>query len=129
VKKLSKVQIEARAGWQTQLAEVKSKLETAIDEFNGVVASEFEKVQTAREAYNEVIENLEAWRSDIHGDMETYQDERSDKWKEGDAGQNYETWMEAYGEELSTLDEFELPELEMPELLDESALDEYPDEP
>jgi hypothetical protein len=48
--------------------------------------------------------------------MDTYIGERSEKWAESDAGQNYESWKndwEGYDiTELSTIDEIESPETE-----------------
>src|SRR5215472_12098154 len=99
MKKLSKVQNTELQTHLDALAEKKTAIETAWEEFE--------------EKHGALAEAIE-WRDGIIQEMSDYQAERSDKWQEGDAGQAYQEWIDEW--EGLDLTEIEVPELgEMPE--------------
>jgi uncharacterized protein YukE len=80
-----------------------------------------EKLESAFENMNEAITNMEEFRGEVHSKMTDYFEDRSEKWQEGDAGQQYGEWMGRWEDSLDTLDEIELDAYD-------NAL-EYPVEP
>jgi len=110
MKKLSKVQNTELQTHLDALAEKKTAIETAWEEFE-------EKHGALAEAigeYNLALASVIEWRDGIIQEMSDYQAERSDKWQEGDAGQAYQEWIDEW--EGLDLTEIEVPELgEMPE--------------
>lgn len=96
---------------KTQSAEcqrLRDALESAIHEANTAI----ENANAAREAF-------EAFRCDFESEIQSYMDDKSDKWREGDSGEAHQAFCDAWGEECC--DEFEL--------LDADSLPEYPEEP
>lgn len=55
-----------------------------------------EKVNEAIAAYNDVCQNVETFRDEVTTDMQSYIDERSEKWQDGDSGQEYTSWKETW---------------------------------
>lgn len=69
------------------------------------------------EELNDAIVKLEGFRQEMRDDMESYYEEKSERWQEGDNGQMYYDWMNAWDQEVT---EVESPDVEVPE---------YPEEP
>ena len=127
--KLDKAAIAERDAVCASLREKYSTLETAVDEFNFVLEQAWDKVDSALTAYNEAVGEANSWREGIAGDMQTYFDERSEKWQEGDKGQEYASWKQQFEEELQDAD---LPKPEKLELqIDDAAeiLEQLPETP
>lgn len=61
-----------------------------------------ERLRVAADAFAEVLGDASIWAHDLSGEMESYRDERSEKWQDGEAGQNYESWIEAFTEFAET---------------------------
>jgi hypothetical protein len=128
MKSLSKPQLRERDELDTKLTQRAQLLRDAVAAFNGAMAESFKDVEAARDAYNQVVVEANEWQSNIVSDMESYQADRSEKWQEGEEGQAYQSWMDAFGEELEELD-LPLPEdMESPDLV-ESPLAERPERP
>lgn len=113
MKKLSKDQLKQRDELDSQLIEKGQAVKDAIDEFNTALTEAYKAVETAQEEYNAAVEAANEFVTEISGEMETYHGERSDTWQEGDAGQAYQSWIDAWSAELDPC------ELEMPSELDE----------
>lgn len=76
------------------------------------------EIEAASNALNDAISQFESFREDVRGDMESYASERSDRWRESDAGSAYDDWMAEWDEEVC--DEAQPRELEYyPESPDE----------
>jgi chromosome segregation ATPase len=86
--------------------EAAEALEKAIDEFNAAVAPFREKLEAARDHYNEKVTDLRSVYGDIAGEARSYYSERSERWQESEAGQAYSEWVDR-------LDEIELEEIEL----------------
>jgi hypothetical protein len=128
MKKLDKATIAARDEINTRLQDKFGDLEKAVDDFNDKVSQAWAKVaeaveyfnteldeawgntlQPALEEYNEAVADANAWKQEVAGDIQAYIDERSDKWREGEACGRYEAWREPYDDEISSA-EFERPD-------------------
>lgn len=118
MKSLSKAEQEQRADIAGRLREGWSKLEDAYAQ----VTSAISDFNVERESYNEIVQEAESFAQDIASQIEGYMDERSDKWREGDRGQEYEAWLSAWQNDVS-FDEVE--EIEDPGMPDgENLADE-----
>jgi uncharacterized protein YukE len=129
MKKLNKEQLKAKNDYSKKVIDNFTKLEKAIADFNAKVAEAFMEVSVAVDDYNGVVEEANGWLADLQSEMQSYADEKSDKWREGDAGQAYESWMSEYeGAELNAVEISEPEALDTPD--DETAkLADLPEEP
>jgi uncharacterized coiled-coil DUF342 family protein len=113
MKRLSKDQIARRDDLLNQLRETAEQIERAVDEANGAI-----------QQYNTILVEVEIFRDDIISEMETYFDERSEKWQETDAATNYQDWKGQF----EALETAELEQLEFTASLI-NELEALPDEP
>ena len=51
--------------------------------------------------YNEKLQEIHELRDEIREEMQTYFDEKSEKWQESDAGQDFQTWIESWEEDVA----------------------------
>jgi len=88
-------------------------IELAINEFNQQLADAYEQVETARAAYLETLEAGTAFIAGVREDAQSYFDDRSEAWQEGEKGEAYQDW-------INELDDVNLdaPELDQPTELD-----------
>lgn len=117
MKKLSKEQIQRKDEIAMKLSNIGEGIQDATQSFNIRMTAFFETLEELKGRYNEVVEEGNAFLEEIHNSQNEYIDDRSDSWRDGDAGQVYSDWA---GEWSITLDEIEL---ECPEPLDEPTLD------
>ena len=118
MKRLSKQQAAQHAKLATDLTEARDSLNQAIREYNrrvkdlhaSLLMYRVAKVNTAAKACN-------AFVSDVHDEQESYYEDRSDNWREGDAGSAYEEWKNSWEVNLDEL------ELEDPQPFDEVDID------
>lgn len=111
------------------IKELKDELEDNIATANAAIAEIVENINIkVRElgmmtaALDKLIEEkAEEWRSEY--------DERSEKWQEGDAGSNADSFISEWeGISLTTYDDLSLPDLELEEELDLDAVENLPRE-
>lgn len=106
MRKLSKAQateFDARIAALRARAEEVENAYSAFEDAHGELAA-------AVEAYNEAVSEAESFRDEIVGEMQTYYDDRSEKRQEGDAGSNYQDWINEWENfDLTHLDEPDLP--------------------
>lgn len=88
MKKLSADQKKDKDGHAEAIREAWSKLDGLWGEVEAAVAAYNEGVAEM----NEKLSDAETWRDEIVQEMDDYMSERSEKWLDGDAGQNYESW-------------------------------------
>lgn len=98
MKHLTKKQIEDIESHRAKLEDARRIIEEAISKAQAIV--------------DEAIEEVNGWREDavesireIYGKTEDFFDERSDNWKDGDAGSSYMEWMGAIDEAATTLED------------------------
>jgi hypothetical protein len=91
----------------------------ALEVFNDAFAIKLDALDKARSTYNAAIADLRGIYRDLADHAQTYFDERSERWQQGDAGTAYDAWMNGLAEaaeRLVDLDEFAIEELAEPEL-------------
>ena len=49
------------------------------------------------QAFNDALAAAREFTEEIHSEMETFYNEKSDKWQEGDAGSAYQSWTGRMG--------------------------------
>jgi hypothetical protein len=72
-----------------------------------------------RHRYNGALETLKAIYADIATEARDYYEERSEKWQEGEAGEQYSAW-------LDTLENADLEDIDL-ELADDLDEPDHPD--
>lgn len=92
MKNVSKADLARRAGYIEQLAAALAVVEDehrvlqeAMDAYNAKVA-----------AYNAVLAEAMGFAEDIASEIDSYMGERSDKWHESDAAEEYGEWRDAW---------------------------------
>jgi hypothetical protein len=129
MRQLTKTQQKEKEAYRSALERARENLENAISTFNEAMKAAFEKVEEERDAYNELVVEAEAWRSDISEQQSDYMGERAETWPETEAGQNYEQWHDTWE---NTLDELELEcpdEYELPDMEHHDTINDLPDAP
>lgn len=114
MKRLSKADETRRAELVALLNERAEKVREAIAAANLVIENE---VKDAIDTYNETVAEIEAFRDERVGDMDSYFEDRSEQWQSGEAGDNYSEWKSEWENldvdwlrHAETLDE---PEMEL----------------
>ena len=117
MKKLTKNQIAQHTKLSAELHLAHDELEGAITKYNEKVAAAFAELEPVVAALNAKIFDANTFTKEIHDEQQSFFDEKSEKWQEGDAGSTYTDWMNTW--EVSDLEEVELDipgELEMSEI-------------
>ena len=119
MKNLSKADYARRDEIIGELQAIETEVEAAFADLQVAVATYNQRVA----AYNEVVAEGTGWVEDIASTIEAYMDERSDKWREGERGGAYQSWLtEWQGFQLDELELVEDPTA--PDLNAASALEE-----
>lgn len=116
MKKLTKDQIAQHTKLSAELNDVREKLEAAVKRFNEKVAVEFSELETIVEALNEKTSEANAFIEEIHDEQESFYDERSEKWQEGDAGSAYSDWMSTWEISIEPIELMDLPAQDVPQI-------------
>lgn len=111
--KFNKTQITERDALASIARDRRDNLEKAIDALNDAIKDTlWPAIETAKDEYNEAIQNINAWMEDRASEVSEYIDNKSEKWQEGDKGQQVTSWRDSMQES------FEMFEQDMPEFLD-----------
>lgn len=131
--KLKAADIKARDAHAGELSTAFQDLEMAVEAFNnGLEKLWNEQIVAAVDAYNEKLIAAREWAQGIADDAQNYIDEKSEKWQEGDKGQQViafaESWREFSPEEIEldkpeelSLDDIEQHSEELDQLPEDSA--------
>jgi hypothetical protein len=99
---------------QKQLQEALDALQDAgsnygltVREANEKISQLVEVINTAQETYNDSLNAVKNFVNDMVGDMESYYDEKSDKWKESDKGNEYSEWKSLWADLLDSENELD----------------------
>lgn len=122
MKKLSKDEEKRRSELSEELKKIAAEVDEAVVAANNAI----DKVNDIIERYNNVVGEANGFREDIVNAIESYMDERSEKWHESDRASSYEDWKQEWEDELSELSTYS--ELDSPSDLDHEKLDSYPSE-
>jgi len=130
MKALNQEQTKRKGELIDEIRTAHNELDTAVQAYNTAMAAEKIKVEEKLETLNEKIRDSKEWLGDVHSDMDSYFDERSEKWQEGENGQNYSTWKDTYDQvttddvTIDFPDDLDLPDCETP-----SEMEDLADEP
>ena len=98
MKKLTKSQKELKVEISSAIESSYEDLVEEIEEYNESEVKDRSTVKTAAEQYQAALADAKIFMDGLHGDMTEYYDARSEKWQEGDAGQNYQYWADQWDE-------------------------------
>jgi uncharacterized protein YukE len=118
MKKLSKEQLKQHADLSTELHGAHEALDEAIEQYNKKVVEAFAAIHPFIEQFNSKVEEVNAFIEEIHAEQESYFDEKSERWQDGDAGSAYSDWMSMWELAVEEVELEEPSELEMPEVED-----------
>jgi hypothetical protein len=94
--RLSKNQL---AAWERRIGTARSSLDAlneAITSFNRTLASAAGPLQTAAQAYNSALRELQSMAEQLAGDWRSSFNERANRWQDGYRGQAVNEWIEAW---------------------------------
>ena len=82
------------------------------------------------EAYKAAVEEAKAFAERIAEEMTNYFDDRSEKWQDGDAGGEYQSWKDEWeNADLDSVEEIVKPDINMPDGPDGDTLTSLPESP
>jgi hypothetical protein len=114
MKSLSKADLARRDRYAEELRVLRDKIE---DEFRALNEETFKPINTLIDTYNETLEEARGFIEDLSSIMSDYYDERSEKWQDGDAGQAYAEWKQAYAD----FDAEDMEQVALPDTTEEQA--------
>jgi uncharacterized protein YukE len=117
MKNLTREQIQTKLNLAQRLSEVGEELQDAITRHNLLLDAAHTEIEALAGRYNEVRQEAQDFIEGIHEEQEAYSSDRSDQWREGDAGQAYEEWKDAWGIDLEEVG------ITLPDEIDEVTLD------
>jgi uncharacterized protein with von Willebrand factor type A (vWA) domain len=128
--RLTKTQITRRDELVAKLEAAEEKLHEAVGSFNDKMQALYdEEVQPVLEAHNDLVAEANELREEIGGEQNDYLSGRSEKWLEGERGQAYQEWIDAWSNDLESVF-IEAPEpLDEPDCTASEALRDMPEEP
>lgn len=129
MKRLSRQQITEKAQHVSDVQEAKQELEEAIAKYNETMEAAKGPVEAAVEKLNDAISAADEWRANISSEQDSYYDERSEKWQEGEAGSNYSDWKDSFSSEFEQVEVSFPDELEVPDCSVDEDIDQMADEP
>lgn len=118
MKRLGRPDVLRHADLVARVTVARDALNAAIREYNRQVKDMHAVLLVPKvQEVNDAVEACNAFVDEVHSDQENYYEDRSDNWREGDAGQSYSDWMSSWELELDEL------ALEEPTPFDEVELD------
>lgn len=129
MKKLSKAQLQEKDTLATALDDKYNALELALTGFNESRTASWQLVEAAIGEYNEARQSIQDFKDNIASDIQSYIDERSERWQESDAASAYSEWLSEYENEYPEAEISEPDAVEMPDdLANAETVNELPDE-
>lgn len=129
MKKLSKEEISRKSQLIEDLATTAHEIQESITSFNVVLQALFEPIEELTGRYNELVCNAREFLESVHEQQEAYMEDKSEAWREGDAGQAYEEWADAWSLNPEEVEVCPPETMEEPTLEVADLLEELPDQP
>ena len=80
---------------------------TLIEEAKDLLGS----IEAAASEYNDKLEEIREFIEEVKGEMQEYQDDRSERWHESEAAQDFQAWQDAWEDaEIEDIDQGTLVE-------------------
>lgn len=129
MKRLTRKQLTVRDAHACNIRSKGEELNAAVEEFNETMQTAWEKVEAARDALNEELDSANQFRQEVWEAADSYYADRSERWQEGDAGQEYQEFMGQWEEELEPVEVERPDDVSEPEGWEAAAdkLEEYPE--
>lgn len=129
MKKIDKQSRARKSALADSLDEKHHALDDAISLFNAAVREAWQALNPAVESYNEIVREVEEFKTEIAAEIESYVDERSERWQASDAASSYEEWKRLYDEAFDEVSLDEPDDIELPDdIADGDTLREISDE-
>lgn len=97
-------------GHLADLVKLKKDLNAKIEEFNEALEAKGTAITEALEAFNEKLNDIESWRDDFTGELQSLFDEKSERWQDSDAGYAAQDFIDSWQNLSLDAVELELPE-------------------
>ena len=88
MKNLNKDQLKKYAEIASALQDKRDELEASINDFNTKVKDAWNDVERCMNEYNDAVGDANSFREEVVAEMQSFYDEKTEKWQEGDAGVN-----------------------------------------
>lgn len=116
--KMSKAQIKERDEKVAALETAATNLKQEIEESNTRLTEIRENIEAKVNEYNSALEDAKEFMNNIGNDARSEFDDKSEKWQEGDRGQEVSSWID----ELENFSPDEI-KVELPDDIEEPDLD------
>lgn len=123
--KLSKKEITRKNALEAALRSSGDALETMLESFNEFFLAWESEATAAIDTHNEARAEAAEWLTDLANDRRAAFDEKSERWREGEAAEAADAWISSIEDAANGLDElsFEIPEaFEVPDFSEAPAL-------
>ena len=129
MKKLTTFQHNERDRLVKELADSEEGLEKAVRQHASDMDDANNRLVQVLERHNDVIHEINEFRDGVASDITDYISERSERWQEGEKGELYRAWEDAWHGDIDEV-EIDLPdEIEEPELDAAQSLKDLPERP
>lgn len=96
--KLSKGDQQRRDDYVAELHKRAGKVQDAVTEYNSAVEAAKAAVESALAEYNETLAEAKGFAEDIVSQAEGEFDDKSERWQEGERGEQAREWIDAWTE-------------------------------
>lgn len=117
MKKLTKIQIDTKNQLARRLDQSEQDVREAIQVLNRRLEETWAEVAGAVGHHNELLEEVNDFRQQIHDEQMQYQEDRPEAWQGSERGRAYEGWAEGWGVSLDEIT------VECPEPVEEPEMD------
>lgn len=130
MKSLNKEQQSKLSQLQSDLQDAQEKVESAIADFNTNINDLWANlVSDSLDNYNKLVQQANEFVEKTRSTMQSYYDERSEKWRIGDRGQDFQGWLVEWDStELEEIDLTMPEETDVPDFQAVEAITELPSE-
>lgn len=128
MKRLNKQQQSEVDDLATRLRTAGEEVTKAVENYNTIAKVGWTPVESAVAAYNALVQEANSFKEQIAADQQSFMDDKSEKWQEGDAGQAYQQWMDSWSEDIEEVSLEAPSEVDQPELEAADTLEGLPQE-
>jgi hypothetical protein len=130
VNRLSKQQESARDALAARMDAAGEALAQAVARYNEATAALYVAVEAATEQANAVLEDARVYAEAVADEIEQAIEEKSERWQESEAGDNYRAWLDEWrGVGLDDVEADAPAELDAPDCPEGQSLLDLPGEP
>lgn len=115
MKSISKEQLDRRTELAAKIEAAQARLLQDMNKFNEESRERYGAIEGSQRELNDLLEEVREFVDDIKLELESYYDEKSEKWQESDRGQEFYEWIGKWNmDDLYPIEVPECPELEIP---------------